>query len=483
MCSITLDLRSRLALQELEKRRRTSFDLKAFCFPEQLAFIQDPARFKIADCSRRAGKTVGIAADLINTAQMFPKLASLYITLSRLNAKRILWRDLCAINSEHGLGFKTNESELTMTAPNGHIIYLSGAKDKTEIEKYRGFPLKKIYIDEAQSFRPYIAELVDDVLAKSLYDYNGSLSLTGTPPPIPVGYFHDCVNNPQWSRHSWTMFQNPWIKAKSGREPMDLALEDCKRMGVSLDDPRIQRECFGKWSIDHTSLVFKYDEGRDHYDALPEARRWEYVIGVDLGFDDADAIAVVGWAEHAPQAYLIHEDVARKQGITELAAKLERLIRQYNPVAVVLDTGGLGKKIAEEIRKRYSLPIRAAEKARKFEYIELLNDAMRTARFFAKRDSVFAQDARLVEFDRDKSNGDRMVISEAYHSDICDAVLYAFRESQHWLHEPAIVLPKVGSKEWQAAQETAIIVDLEQALRHDKDDPNEWPMPEGFDDV
>lgn len=475
---MSLDLRTKIILQELARRDASRFSISDFCFKEQLAFIQDESRFKVADCSRRAGKTVGIAADLIATARENPNQACLYITLSRLNAKRILWRDLLAINTNHNLGGKPHEAELTLTMPNGHIIYLSGAKDKTEVEKYRGFPLKKIYIDEAQSFRPYIAELVDDVLAKSLYDYNGSLALTGTPPPIPVGYFHDCVHNPEWSRHSWTMMQNPHLRIKSGRDPMELILEDCKRMGVSIDDPRIQRECFGKWTVDLTSLVFKYNEDINHYDTLPETKPWSHVIGVDLGYDDADAIAVLGWGPHDPQVYLVKEDVCRKQGITELAGKIERMIKRYDPVAVVMDTGGLGKKIAEEIQKRYALPIKAADKARKFEHIELLNDAMRTRRFLASKDSMFAQDCKLIEFDRDKSNGDRMVVSDAYHSDICDAVLYAFRQAQAWLNQPAEVKAKTGSEDWLKAQEAAIIEDLEKSLTRDSDDPNEWAPPE-----
>ncbi len=462
-------------------RRGLRFSVQDFCFKEQLAFLQDTARFKAADCSRRAGKTVGIAADLVDTARSHPGMASLYITLSRLNAKRILWADLLKINREFNLGGKPHETELTLTMPNGHIIYLSGAKDKTEVDKYRGFPLKKIYIDEAQSFRPYIQELVDDVLAKSLYDYNGSLALTGTPPPIPVGFFHDCVHSASWSRHSWTMFDNPHLKLKSGRDPMELVLEDCQRMGVSLDDPRIQRECFGKWTIDLTSLVFKYSDA-NHYDRLPDgAAPWSYVIGVDLGYDDADAIAILGWQAHDPKAYLVEESVERKQGISELAEKLDQLIKRYNPMAVVMDTGGLGKKIAEEMRKRYSLPIKAAEKSRKFEYIELLNDALRTKRFFAKRTSTFAQDCRLVEWDRDKSSGDKLVVSNAYHSDSCDAILYAFRESLHYLSVPTKPKPATGSPEWLKAQEAAVWEQVERQLQHDESDPMNWPKPEGWD--
>jgi len=471
-------IEARLAAAEVARRVEGGFRLEDFCFKEQLAFIKDPARFKAADCSRRAGKTVGIAADLIDTASRWPDMACLYLTLSRLNAKRILWRDLLAINRDYGIGGKPHETELTLTLPNGHIIYLSGAKDKAEVEKFRGFPLKKVYLDEAQAFRPYIQDLVDDVLSKSLYDYNGSLALTGTPPPIPFGYFHDCVHSAEWSRHSWTMLVNPHLKTKSGRDPMELILEDCKRMGVGLDDPKIQRECFGKWTRDLNSLVLRWSE-KNHYGELPRSLHWQHVLGIDLGWSDADAIGCIGWHEKDPNAYLIEESIRTKQGITELVAEIERFISHYNPVAIVMDTGGLGKKIAEELRKRYALPIKAAEKTRKFEYLELLNDALRTHRFHAKKDSQFVHDSMLLEWDRTDFNGDKLVVSDSFHSDIIDAVLYGFREAGHWMHVPDVPKPVPGSSEAMRAEaeamEEAII---KQVMQPGQDDPASWPQPD-----
>lgn len=462
-------------IAEVQTRQR--FRVEDFCFPQQLAFIRDPARFKTADCSRRAGKTVGIAADFIDTALQYPDMACLYLTLSRLNAKRILWRDLLKINSEYGIGGKPHETELTLTLPNGHIIYLSGAKDKAEVEKFRGFPLKKVYIDEAQAFRPYLRELVDDVLTKSLYDFNGSMAMTGTPPPLPFGYFHDCVHGGKWSRHSWNMLQNPHLKTKSGRDPMELILEDCERMGVGIEHPKIQRECFGRWTRDLDSLVLKWSDD-NHFDALPVAKKWNNVLGVDLGYDDADAIAAIGWSESSPVAYLREESVKPKQGITELVTEIERFIKVYEPLAIVMDTGGLGKKIAEEIRRRNGLPIEAAEKSRKFEHIELLNDALRTKRFMAQRSSQFVHDSRLLEWNKEKSNGDKLVVSDSFHSDIADAVLYAYRKALHWLHTPEKVKPKQGTPEWAQAEEARMEAEIVAGLTPpDQEDPANWADP------
>lgn len=446
----------RAILAEKYRRNKPKFLLESFCFKEQLEFIRDPFQFKTAVCSRRSGKTVGCAAHLIDTALSHREVVCLYITLSRKNAKRIIWPELLKINREYNLGGIPNESDLTLKFSNGSIIYISGAKDKTEIENFRGLAIKLVYIDESQSFRDYIRDLIDDVISKALFDYAGQLCLIGTPGMVPAGYFYECATSPAWSHHSWTMFQNPHLERKSGKKVLQLVIDDCTRMGVEISHPKIQRECYGRWVVDQDFLVFKYSAEKNHYDKIDyEQHRadWDFIIGVDLGFDDADAIAVIGWHKHEKQAYLFHEETYVKQGITELSAQLESLIKEFSPLKVVMDTGGLGKKIAEEMRKRYTLPIVAAEKSRKFEFIEILNDAMRTKRLYAKKDGIFAQDSYLVEWDRDVTDPDKLKISESYHSDICDAVLYAYREALNWLSEDAPVKIIPMTPAWMKKQE------------------------------
>lgn len=461
-------------LNKVNKLSAPKFSLEKFCFDKQLEFINDPKPFKIAVCSRRAGKTVGCAAHLIHAALSKDGVVCLYITLSRLNAKKIIWPELCEINRRHGLQGKVNESELSITFPNRSTLFLSGAKDQKEIEKFRGLALYLCYIDECQSFRPYIQNLVDEVISKALFDHNGTLCLTGTPGPVPSGFFYDCSVNPEWSNHGWTMFQNPWLQRKSGKTPSELVERELKRKGISLDDPTIQRECFGKWVIDTNALVFKYDRTRNHYDTIPVSPvEWRFIIGVDLGFDDADAIAVLGYNERLNAAYLFEERVESKQGITELVAQISALTTKYKPDRIVMDTGGLGKKIAEEITMRYAIMIEPAEKARKFEFIEILNDAMRTDRFYAKRESRFAQDSMILEWDKDPEiKNEKPKIRDSYHSDICDAVLYAFRECYHWLFEPQPekIIPQTPAwlKRQEEEMEEAAIKSFE---RTQTDDP------------
>lgn len=442
-----------LILKEIERRNNSKFVMSDYCFDKQLDFIEDKSRFKTAVCSRRAGKTISCAVHLLTHAKENPDRTCLYITLDRKNAKRIIWRDITKINKEYRFGFKTNESDLTLTHPNGSVIYISGAKDKSEIEKFRGLAISLVYIDEGQSFRSYIEDLVDDILGAALFDYNGTLCLIGTPGLVPTGYFYRCATSPEWSHHHWTMFDNPHLEKKSGKKVIELVKEDMRRMGVDINHPKIQRECFGKWVTDTESMVLHYTEAKNHYDSIEPLSKWNYIIGVDIGYDDADAICVIGWEDHRPKAYLLDEIVVKKQGITELASQIQSLYDQYSPMKIVMDTGGLGKKIGEELTKRFALPISAAEKSRKYEFLELLDDAIRTGNFKAKKDSIFAQDCLLIEWDMEKKKKGILEISDKYHSDIIDSVLYAYREAMHWIEVPVKQPPPKGSDEYYKAIE------------------------------
>jgi hypothetical protein len=449
------------------------FSPDEFCFRNQLEFIRSPARFKTACCGGRAGKTVADAAYLIAAANSEPRSVALYITLSRSNAKKLVWPELLEINRQFKLGAKVNESDLSLQFANKSFIYASGASRTDEIEKFRGLPLVLCIIDEVQSFKSYVRKLIDDVVSKRLFDFAGTLALTGTPGPIPSGYFFDACQNAEYAHFHWTMFDNPWIELKSGRSPASLLDEELKRKGVGLDDPTIQREVYGKWTYDPNALVFRYNKDINDFvepprDVLDGLRT---IIGVDIGFDDADAICVLGWSDKLPKAYLLEEDIKTKQGITELANAIEEKIQRYNPIRVVMDCGGLGKKIAEEIRKRFAIPVIAAEKTRKFEYIELLNDAMRTGRFMAKQETQFVADSMLLEWDRDVTVPK---IKESYHSDICDAVLYAFRESLHWLYEPQKPMPTLGTAEWRESERKKMEDDALETFAK-MNDRDAWP--------
>ena len=441
-----MDQKNQEILKQLLAKRineQPIFKLEQFLFDKQLAFVRDQARFSTAVCSVRAGKTTACAADLIDTALTMPGTTGLYITLARSSAKRIVWPEIHKIIRDFKTDATFNEVELAVKFANGSIIYCSGANTEAETEKLRGLSnVALAYIDESQAFRSHLKELVEDVLVKRLYDLNGRLRLIGTPGPVLAGYFYDISNSKEWSHHAWTLHHNPWIERKSGLTVDQLIQQDMARKGVSIDDASIQRECFGRWVYDPESLLLQYDAKVNHYEELPHGP-WNYILGMDFGFNDADAFSVLGWRDVSPDTYLIEELVKDKQTYEQMVQNFESLHRRYQFKKVIGDPGGGGKKLIESLRQRYPIPFESAEKTEKVANLMLLNNALRTGRFKAQRSSRFAQDCNLLERDKDKSTPERTVIKG--HSDSIDSVLYPFKVSPAYYYKPPIETPKPGT--------------------------------------
>lgn len=445
--------KKRAILKELAKRAkkaeeiaaRPQFSVEEFCFDKQLSFVRDSAKFKTAVCSRRAGKSIACIADMYDTARKFPGVNVVYITLNRRSAKRIIWRELVALVEKYEEEYKIDNTELSITLDNNSTIYLSGADDEGEIDKFRGLAIKKVYIDEAQSFRSYIRELVNDVLVPALYDYDGSMILIGTPGPVPNGYFYEATQNQNWSHHHWTIFDNPHIEIKSGKKASIIVSEANARRGIDEKHPTHLRENMGLWVNDTNALVFAFNQFRNVSEKIPD-QNMEYIFGIDIGWVDSDAIAVVGYNSVEKICYLVEEHVQAKQTISDLVAKIRELQHKYKPIKMVMDAGALGKKIQEEILQRYGLFIEAAEKHRKLEFIELMNDDLRTGRLKTYKGSRFEEDCYHVEWDR--SNPEKPRISDRYHTDIGDSVLYSWRECRHYLSEKPVEPVRKNTNEW-----------------------------------
>lgn len=464
---------------ELLKRRGESNAFgkpRGLVFSPQDAFVYDPSRFIAALCTRRAGKSNGLARRYLRTMQKYPRSLCPYLALTRDSAKNIMWEMLKEHTEEEKIKAEFTEHNLTMTIENGARLQLFGADMKNFIRRLKGIKTPGAGVDEAQDFGSHLITLVDDVLSPAIIDYpDGWIALTGTPGPIPFGYYYDVTDKDKYgfSVHKWSIFDNPYIEDAKGF--VDNLIQ---KKQWEPNHPTLLREWMGKWVLDLDALVYKYSKEKNDYVTIDYSKDWEFVVGVDLGFDDADAIAVLGWHKHHKLAYLVHEEIHVGQTITELAGQIDQVIKRFDPMKVVMDTGGLGKKIAEEMRRRYTLPIIAAEKVRKFEYIELLNDAMRMDRFFAKKESRFAEDCGRIKWETDITNPEKPKISDNFHSDITDAVLYAYRESLHWLTDPAPVKLIPGTPTWFSAQEKEMEQEVINRLQSQKETDtwgdNEW---------
>lgn len=449
--SIILEIIAKAATKGSQGR----FTLEKHCslpdgslFQKQLDFVTSKKRFKTFDKSRRAGGTMALAGLFIAKGLDKPNSNMAYVSLDRGTAERIIWPSLIHIDHTYDLGCKFNAQKLWVEFPNGTYLYLAGAKDKNEINKLRGKAFTIVGIDECQSFRDSIMhELINDVLEASLIDMGGDLILVGTPNGACAGYFYDACHSDGWTHFHWTMAENPWIPLKSGKSVKEIQDEHLKRKGITEDDNSFRREWLGQWVKDENVIIYKYKPERNDFYDLPKNHDWRYILGCDIGWHDADAICIWAFCEDLPFLYLVHSESGSHQDITAFAKRCIALEEKYGKFARrVIDSGGLGKKVTEEINQRHKINFEPADKTQKQAYIKLMNTDFRNGHIKVRPNSPIVEEWQRLQWNADT---DPPKEDDRFPNDMADAALYAWREAKHWVKRPQTPKFAAGSKEWE----------------------------------
>jgi len=444
---------------ELERRFRMRAEAKeakgflAELHPAQRRFIDDPCKRKALLCSRRAGKSYVILAWLIQGALDDIGGTSVYVAGSKGIARRNLGEAIDVFkerwpNLQLTLSEQDGQLMLRVGATR-HVIWLAGAKDKASIGKFRGAKYKRVAVDEAQEYGSFLIELLRDVIEPALIDKAGELVIAGTPSPIPAGLFYEATTgdgaSPKWDTHSWTLFENPYLK-----DPQGEVNQFCRQYGLTKDSPTYRREWMGLWVRDVGALVYPFSyilNGAVKEDVPDDL---SYVLGVDIGFSDASAFVVAGISPNAPSIWVV--EAHKREGMTPsaVAAQVEQYIHRYGRgLRVVVDSGGIGKGYAEEMRERYGIGCEPAEKTKKRAYQEIVAGELRngtikilgnnTCRDLLDEISVLQWGPGYKEQD------------DRFEDHCADAFLYAVRASHNWYrseYEP----PAIGTEKWHAAQ-------------------------------
>lgn len=441
-------------LAELARRARPKAKVSlAFLddlHPKQRAFVEDPAKSKAALCSRRAGKSWGIACWLLEGGFDDPGGLSVYVARSKGNARLIIWPALDQINQRYKLGLKLREidNQLMVQLPNGHRIWLAGAKDSSEVGKFRGPKYRRVAIDEAQEYGAYLREMVAEVFEPALLDKDGELCLTGTPAPVPAGLFYEATTGdggPKWSTHTWTVLDNPHVSNAA-----EFLRRYREKYGIDENHPTYRREWLGEWVRDDGALVYPYSGALNAFDGVLPEGQYTYAIGVDLGVNDASAWVVAACRRGHPEVYVL--EAWKKEGLipSAVAAHCERFLKKYPNAQLVVDSGGLGKGYAEEMRQTYGIPAIPAQKNDKRGFQELVAGDLLAGVIridpHEKAARPLLDEIGILQWLPDKTAED-----PRFENHAADAFLYAVRALRP-VYRPELDPPKPGSPEWFAAE-------------------------------
>jgi hypothetical protein len=462
------------ALIAAEKKEPKFVDPGARC---QTAFIDDPARLKAALCTRRAGKSYAAGLMLLREAYYNPGVSCLYVALTRASAKRILWKDILkAIDREQGLQCRFNETELSCTLPNGSIIYLLGMDaDEQEKDKALGQKFKMVVVDEAASYNVDLNEMVYGILKPATADYGGTIAMIGTPGNMKRGLFFDLTagQDPStpgrwekmgWSCHRWTAFENPRMADNWRAE-----IEDLKLANPSIEQtPLFQQHYLGKWVVDDSKLVYRFDSSRNVFEELPTLKannRWRYVLGIDLGFNDPTAWVVCAYRDGDRTLYVLGAD--KKQGcdITEVADRTHKLMSRFQFDSIIIDNAN--KQAVEEIRRRHDIPLTPAQKQGKADFIEIMNGDFISGYVKLHRKTAAPLIEELQGLVWDERSLPRREEHPSCANHCADSMLYAWRHCYQWLsgHQQNGLRAGKSEPEWMILEyETELERQLERQL-------------------
>lgn len=310
-------------------------------FQVKARLLIESIRFVVLVCHRRWGKTVFAVMELILAAMVTRRsdFRGAYVAPFRKQAKDIAW-DYFKRFAGRVPGVAFNETELTVSFPNGARITLYGADNADAL---RGLYFDYTVMDEVADMKPFVW---GEIVRPALTDRKGKCLFIGTPKGMNL--FFELYNRGTadgkdvWAslvfRASDTVDILPWITE-----------EELANARADLTDAQYRQEfeCDFNASCDNTlipiDLVYK---ARGKH--IPES---DYVyapliFGVDVARFGGDACVI------QPRRGLAAFPMQRVAGIDNMtfASMLHRRICEERPEAVFIDAGR-GEGVIDRLRQ------------------------------------------------------------------------------------------------------------------------------------
>lgn len=449
-----------------------------------------------AVCTRRCGKSRGGLREYVAFAIENPGSRQVYINETREECVKIAWEGkdgLLKIVREYGIDAVPNATRLILKFGNESAIELFGGDDRAQLNKQRGSPANRYWVDEAQKL-PYLQTFIEDVLQANLTDFGGQIWLTGTPSEDCAGYFYEVTREdvenarPGWRVHRWSVIDNPYFGATAKERWDRTAGKILKTNRWTGEEPQFQREWLGKWVRTDARYVYavhaapkptltyapvrtrprevlgRADSFYDHSAALTDLplrangkpHEWFFALGADLGFHP-DPFALAIWA-FSPTSRDIYEMWSWKR--TNLVpddqkAILDMLQADVSFSVMVSDWAGATGQLAGWQER--GLPVEGADKSGKRTWQEMLNGDIRTARVHFRAGSALLYEMENLVW-RPQTSGNaepkewadrRLPNGTVPGNHCCDAGLYSYRHLTHYLNPDEEKEPQPGDPEYE----------------------------------
>jgi len=405
-------------------------------FVRQNAYLdaRSTARHRAALCTRRAGKSMGEAIDMLEVGTLFPNSRQVYGGLTVSTVFDIIWDIFLELDEEYKIGIKPLKADYKIIMPNKTQIQLFGLDaSQKQMRKILGRKLRKATIDEAGSITTGLEKIVKQAINPALADLRpySWLSLIGTPENIPNTYFEKVTTGNDldigWSIHSWTAYENPFMKNQWTEEVAEMKANNPEVVNASW----FKTHYLGQWCTDEEMLIINFKESRDYVTEFNKNNEfdWYHILGVDIGYNDATAFVVLITSPYSDTSYIVEAFKQEEMDFTDVANTIKAICSRYPIDYRVID--GANKQGVQEIINRHGIQLESAEKQDKNIHLRLLNDDLKMGKVKLVRNKTEAladEWKALVWKDEMKEKED-----DRCQNHLSDAALYAWRKSLHFI--------------------------------------------------
>lgn len=465
---------------------------------KQLAMISDAALYEIVLCSRRAGKTYGLACLALLKALSKPRQNIIYIGLSKPHARKFLWEEVWKpLMKAWKVPCKMLEDEMTTKFPNGSIMYVSGTDDVRHIESFLGNRLDLAIVDEAQSQSDSVLiPLTTRILPNALLDdmeNPGKLVLSGTIPEVDAGHFMEVWKGDQWSKHNWNRFENPYLKD----QPAALKAFLSANPGLTEESPEVQREWFGRFVFDKNATAYTYDPEINGY--VPTAPDWLALVpetmgeallkataclmaavplpgieyfscALDVGGADRVSVQVNGWGRMTETVQHVFDWTSmRKAALSwdQMGQMLGVVAKHFSVAYWWYDSTSTNE--LDTFTRLYGVPVvKAANKSDMPGQVRLTNNLLTSGKYKVMRRSALEEDYQKTRWDQDARSKQIWKWARAWHPDPADASRYSLRPYFDAFQKP--VEPPKDDLERHRAEVRAMLKEAKMQDERGRDD-------------
>lgn len=518
------------AAQVAAETRTTNTEILAFTtrlreifYPKQRAFFGSAAKRRATRKTRRSGATTGGCRELLARALEIPGFRATYVTTTRIEARARAWEsdtqsglvdllrqygtqlDQGSVDTYDlaGVTCEVRQQELALTFSNGSRVELFGANDEPALNKQRGLAKHVYWIDEAQDFK-WLDRFYKAVIVAAMRDFKGECWLTGTPSRDCVGMFYEITREDPtdewkgWEVHSIAVVDNPYFGATPEERWATTAAAVLVENAWTDDDPDFQREWLARWVKSDARFVYAANNVPDHailyapqrLDAngfpdvtaalldLPgkqggSAREYYCALGCDLGTRAAFAMVGWAWTFEDPNLYELFSWARTGLDYDDMAVFIRAVMQQAHFGLAVADAGGGGKGAVQgwstKWSEKYGLVIKEASKTNKQVAQASWNSDIRKLHCRFRIGSPLLAQMRTHRYKALRNEHGKLEEDPASPRDLCDAGLYAHRESYHFRFSPLGPPPLPGSPAHFARQAAAL------EAEYDEDDSDRDP--------